>query len=127
MRLASTAKILIVDDLPALVTGLRRALGQLGFTNVIEAANGEEALALLQGNNDTVLVISDWNMEPMDGLALLKALRADARFAKLPFILASAEANADLRRRANTAGVSLILPKPFDVAALRTAIADLAD
>lgn len=125
MHLDSAAKIIIADDMPAMLTGLRRALAQLGFTHVIEAADGAEAFAALGANPDTALVISDWNMEPMDGLALLGAVRADARFRKLPFILISADAGA-VREKAARAGVSLVLAKPFDAEVLRKAIAEAA-
>jgi two-component system, chemotaxis family, chemotaxis protein CheY len=64
-------------------------------------------------------------MEPMDGLALLRAVRADARFRTLPFILISADAGA-VRDKAADAGASLVLSKPFDANALRAAIAELA-
>jgi two-component system chemotaxis response regulator CheY len=126
MHLSPSAKIVIADDLIPMLTGLRRALGQLGFSNVFDAMNGEEAFAALEANPDAALVISDWNMEPMDGLALLAAIRADARFAKLPFILISADANQTMRERAARMGVSLVLPKPFDAEILRNAIAGLA-
>jgi len=125
MQLYPTSKIMIVDDMPALLTGLRRTLARLGFENVIEAADGAEALALLLGNTDVVLIISDWNMEPMDGLAFLTVVRADQRFQSLPFILASADASPTLREQAVKAGVSLVLAKPFDATTLRVAIASL--
>lgn len=126
MHLDSAAKIIIADDMISMLVGLRRALAQLGFTNVIEAADGTAAVAALDVNPDTTLVISDWNMEPMDGLALLGAVRADARFQNLPFILISADASPSMRARAAKAGVSLVLAKPFDVEMLRVAMASLA-
>jgi len=125
MHLHAAAKILIADDMPAMLTGLKRALAGLGFTNVLEASDGAAALVVLKLNADTALVISDWNMEPMDGLEFLRAVRADARFANLPFILASADAGPSLREKAARDGVSLVLAKPFDAETLRIAIASL--
>lgn len=125
MHLAETSKIILADDAPAMLTGMRRALAQLGCTEIIEAENGQEALALLKANPDTALIISDWNMEPMDGLAFLAAVRADPDFQGLPFILASADASATLREKAAKLGVSFVLAKPFDAATLRKAIAGL--
>lgn len=125
MNLEAEAKILIADDLPEMRVALRRALERLGFRNVIETADGAGALAALSANSDTLLVISDWNMEPIDGLALLTAVRADVRFQKLPFILVSADAGPNLCDNARAAGVSRILPKPFDVEILRQTIAAL--
>ena len=124
MQINSAAKIIIADDVAAMLTGLRRALAQLGFTNVVEAMDGTEAFAALEAHTDTALIISDWNMEPMDGLALLRAVRADTRFRKLPFILISADAGA-VRDQATAAGVSLVLAKPFDANKLRATIAEL--
>lgn len=125
MHLAETSKIIIADDAPAMLTGMRRALAQLGCTQVIEAENGQEALKALKANPDAALVISDWNMEPMDGLALLAAVRSDPDFKTLPFILASADANPVLREKAAKLGVSLVLAKPFDAVTLRKAIAEI--
>lgn len=118
------AKIIIADDAPAMLIGLRRALLQLGFLDVLPTENGKEAWTALETNLDAHLVISDWNMPEMDGLELLARVRADARFAKLPFILISADAGA-VRDKAERLGVSLVLAKPFDAAALQRAIASL--
>ena len=125
MPLDHAAKILIADDMPGMLTGLKRALVQLGFSNVVEAADGTQAFTALGANPDTALVISDWNMEPMDGLALLDAVRADARFQTLPFILISADASPRMRAQAAASGASLVLAKPFDAEMLRAAIAEL--
>ncbi len=118
------AKILVVDDLESMRTALRQALGKLGFDAVIECADGAEALDWLRSGEIT-LVISDWQMEPMDGLALLKEVRNDARLRALPFILVSGEATPSLRARANAAGASMVLSKPFGPEALRDALAGL--
>jgi two-component system chemotaxis response regulator CheY len=125
MHLHATAKILIADDMPAMLTGLKRALSRLGFTDVVEAEDGAAALLALETHTDTALIISDWNMEPMDGLEFLRRVRADGRFRKLPFILASADAGPSLREQAARDGVSLVLAKPFDAETLRIAIASL--
>jgi two-component system, chemotaxis family, chemotaxis protein CheY len=122
----NTAKILIVDDMTAMLVALRRALAHLGFTNVIEAESGAEALAALQANPDIALIISDWNMEPMDGLELLGAVREHGQISRVPFVLASAEADDALTARAKNCGVSCVLTKPFDASALKRALASLA-
>ena len=76
--------ILIVDDYRTMLKIIRNLLKQLGFTNVEEATDGSEALGKLrEGEFD--LVISDWNMEPMTGLQLLKEVRADDRLRAVPF------------------------------------------
>lgn len=119
------AKILIADDSVAMLVSLRRALSQLGYSTILEAESGEEAIYLLRANPDTALVISDWNMEPLDGIELLRAMRTDMRFKALPFILASADA-ATVRNLAMASGASLVLAKPFTVGALGDALAAIA-
>ena len=70
--------VLIVDDYKTMLRIIRNLLKQLGFENVEEATDGGMALAKLR-EKPYGLVISDWNMEPMTGLQLLKEVRADAR------------------------------------------------
>ena len=118
------AKILVVDDLAGMRSALRQALGKLGFDTVIECADGREALDCLKAH-DITLVISDWQMEPMDGLTLLREVRNDAHLKELPFILVSGEATPALHERANAAGASLVLSKPFGPEVLRSALAEL--
>lgn len=118
------AKILVVDDLAGMRTALCQALGKLGFESVIACADGVQALDHLR-TSDITLVISDWQMEPMDGLALLREVRRDARLKALPFILVSGEATPALHEHANAAGASLILSKPFGPDTLREALAGL--
>lgn len=118
------AKILVVDDLAGMRAALCQALGKLGFESVTACADGIQALDHLK-THDVALVISDWQMEPMDGLALLREVRSDARLKALPFILVSGEATPALRERANAAGASLVLGKPFGPETLREALAGL--
>jgi two-component system chemotaxis response regulator CheY len=70
-------KILTVDDFSTMRRIIRNMLRQLGYTNIVEAEDGAEALSLLQ-REKVDFVISDWNMPNMSGLDLLKAIRADA-------------------------------------------------
>lgn len=118
------AKILVVDDLAGMRTALCQALGKLGFESVVACADGVAALDCLK-SDDITLVISDWQMEPMDGLTLLREVRNDVRLKALPFILVSGEATPALHERANAAGASLILSKPFGPEVLRDALAGL--
>ena len=118
------AKILVVDDLAGMRTALRQVLGKLGFDAIVECEDGTQALDRLRGD-DITLVISDWQMEPMDGLALLREIRGDARLARLPFILVSGETTPQLREHATAAGASVVLSKPFGPEILRAALAGL--
>lgn len=125
MQLSSSAKIIIADDLIPMLVSLRRILNQLGFSEIHEGVSGVEALAALHDNPDAALVISDWNMQPMDGLEFLEEIRKDRRFAGLPFILISAETSPRLREQALAGGASLVLAKPVDADILRKAIAEI--
>ena len=110
--------ILIVDDYKTMLKIIRNLLKQLGFTNVEEAMDGSEALGKLrEGEFD--LVISDWNMEPMTGLQLLKEVRADDRLRAVPFIIITAESKIENVVAAKEAGVSNYIVKPFNAATLK--------
>src|SRR4029450_13071868 len=84
-------KILTVDDFSTMRRIIRNMLRQLGYTNIVEAEDGVEALSLLR-REKVDFVISDWNMPNMNGLDLLKAIRADANLKPIPFLLVTAEA-----------------------------------
>ena len=113
--------VLVVDDYGTMRRIMRNLLGQIGFVHVEEAVDGSSALELLRGRNFD-LVISDWNMEPMSGLELLKAVRADARFQHLPFIMITAANKADNVVAAKMAGVSNYIVKPFTADTLKRKI-----
>ena len=116
--------ILIAEDNKPMRSLVRDILEALGVGTILEAVDGTAAMKLL-GTHAVDIVILDWNMEPMDGLALLTAVRARPEFKSLPFILVSADANPTLREKAVKLGVSLVLAKPFDAETLREAIAAL--
>ena len=77
MSVDMNMSILIVDDYKTMLRIIRNLLKQLGFNNVDEATDGSMALQKLR-DKDYGLVISDWNMEPMTGIQLLREVRADA-------------------------------------------------
>jgi len=108
---------LVVDDFTTMRRIVRNLLKELGFTNVDEAEDGQDALNKLQAGNFD-FVISDWNMPNMDGLALLKNLRAEERFANLPVLMVTAEAKKENIIAAAQAGASGYVVKPFTAAIL---------
>lgn len=114
--------ILIVDDYKTMLRIIRNLLRQLNFTNIDEATDGSMALRKLREKNYG-LVISDWNMEPMTGLQLLKEVRADAKLKDLPFIMITAEAKTENVVAAKKAGVSNYIVKPFNAETLKGKIA----
>src|SRR5271157_942947 len=87
-------QILVVDDYNTMVRIVRKLLKQIGYEDVDEASNGEQALGMIQ-NKQYGLIISDWNMEPMTGFELLQRVRAAEATAKTPFILVTAESRPD--------------------------------
>jgi two-component system chemotaxis response regulator CheY len=111
--------ILIVDDYKTMLRIIRNLLKQLGFNNVDEATDGSTALQKLR-DKAYGLVISDWNMEPMSGLDLLKEVRADTQLTELPFIMVTAESKSENVVAAKQAGVSNYIVKPFNAATLKS-------
>lgn len=112
------AKILIVDDMQTMRRLLRSTLNDLGFANVVDAEGGNTALALL-ASDDYALLITDWNMPDMEGLDLLKAVRADDRLKTLPVLMVTAEAKREQILEAAEAGVNGYVVKPFQPAQLK--------
>jgi two-component system, chemotaxis family, chemotaxis protein CheY len=110
--------ILVVDDYQTMVRIIRNLLKQIGFENVDDASNGEEALAKI-GSKEYGLIISDWNMEPMTGFQLLQKVREDQRSCSIPFIMVTAESKTDNVIAARNAGVSHYIVKPFNAATLK--------
>lgn len=119
MSVNMSMSILIVDDYKTMLRIIRNLLKQLGFDNVEEAIDGSTALAKLK-QKDFGLVISDWNMEPMTGLQLLKEIRTDNSLKALPFIMVTAESKTENVVAAKEAGVSNYIVKPFNASTLKT-------
>ena len=111
--------ILIVDDYKTMLRIIRNLLKQLGFNNVDEATDGSMALQKLR-DREYGLVISDWNMEPMTGIQILREVRADARLKAMPFIMITAESKTENVVAAKEAGVNNYIVKPFNAATLKT-------
>lgn len=110
-------RILVVDDFPTMRRIVRNLLKELGFTNVEEAEDGQQALEFLnQGSFE--LVISDWNMPNLDGLEMLRRVRANPATATLPVLMVTAEAKKENIIAAAQAGASGYVVKPFTAAVL---------
>lgn len=122
MSVDKNMNILIVDDYKTMLRIIRNLLKQLGFNNVDEATDGSEALQKLR-DKGYGLVISDWNMEPMTGLQLLREVRKDTKLKDTPFIMITAESKTDNVVAAKEAGVNNYIVKPFNADTLKTKIA----
>ncbi len=114
-------KILIVDDFSTMRRIIKNLLRDLGFTNTSEADDGLTALPMLQGGKYDFLV-TDWNMPGMQGIDLLKAVRADAELASLPVLMVTAESKKDQIVEAAQAGVNGYVVKPFTAVTLKEKI-----
>lgn len=108
-------KFLVVDDFSTMRRIVRNLLKELGFNNVEEAEDGVDALNKLQAGGFG-FIISDWNMPNMDGLELLKTIRADSAMSALPVLMVTAEAKKENIIAAAQAGASGYVVKPFTAA-----------
>ena len=107
-----TMKILVVDDMVMMRRIVKNILKQLGFVDVDESENGQEALQKLRA--DTYgFVVSDWNMPVMTGIEMLRAIRADEKLKTTPVLMVTAEAKQSNLGEAVQAGVSDCIVKPF--------------
>lgn len=121
MPAASAISVLIVDDQMTMRALVRNGLQQLGFTEFRDAVDGEDALRQLI-SRPSHLVISDFNMPKLDGLALLRAIRGHPPLAKTAFIMLTGRADRELVQRAVQFGVNNYLVKPFTVTILKEKI-----
>ncbi|MCB5227782.1 chemotaxis response regulator CheY [Alishewanella sp. 16-MA] len=115
-------KILVVDDFSTMRRIIKNLLRDLGFTNISEADDGSTALPMLQGG-DFDFVVTDWNMPGMQGIDLLRAIRADAKLKHIPVMMVTAEAKKEQIIAAAQAGVNGYIVKPFTAATLQEKLA----
>jgi two-component system, chemotaxis family, chemotaxis protein CheY len=117
-------KVLVVDDMVTMRRIVKNILKQLGFGNVDEAENGQEALQKLKA--DTFgFVVSDWNMPVMTGIDMLRAIRADDKLKSIPVLMVTAEAQQSNLIEAVQAGVSNYIVKPFTAETMQEKIAKI--
>jgi two-component system chemotaxis response regulator CheY len=118
MPAAAAINTLIVDDQQTMRALIRTSLQQLGFRDVRDATDGEAALRQII-TQPPHLIISDFNMPNLDGLGLLRAVRAHGPSSKAAFIMLTGRADRELVQRAVQFGVNNYLVKPFTVAQLK--------
>lgn len=114
-------KVLIVDDLSTVRKVMRKLLTEIGFTCFEEATDGQQALEKIRAGSFDI-VFSDWNMPKLQGLELLKILRADEAYKFLPFIMVTANRSREHVAEAVKCGANDYMCKPFDVNTLRLKI-----
>ncbi|MBD3166850.1 response regulator [bacterium] len=103
-------RILVVDDSITMRRIIVNNLKSAGFTDVVQAANGVEALSQMNG---VELVLTDWNMPVMDGLTLVKEIRASAAFGNVPIVMITTEGAREEVLEALRSGVNDYIVKPF--------------
>jgi len=116
--------IITIDDNKTMLRIIHSLLTQIGFNNIDEAANGAMALEKLK-EKKYELIISDWNMEPMSGIELLKIVRADEMLKNIPFLMVTAESKTENVIAAKQAGVSNYIVKPFNAETLKTKLSSI--
>jgi len=109
---------LVVDDFSTMRRILVGLLKECGYPKAIEAEDGQHAMQRVQAEH-VDFIISDWNMPKMNGLDLLKAVRANTTGPRIPVLMVTAEANKDNIVQAAQAGADGYIVKPFSAATLR--------
>ena len=116
--MGSAVRFLVVDDFSTMRRIIKNFLNDLGYNHVQEADDGMTALPILKSGTIDFL-ITDWNMPGMQGLDLLKAVRADAKISKMPVLLLTAEAKREQIIEAAQAGVNGYVIEPFTAQTLK--------
>jgi two-component system chemotaxis response regulator CheY len=114
-------KFLVVDDSPTMRRIVINALHSFGYKDVVEASDGQDALAILY-TEKIDFVITDWNMPNMNGLELTKAIRNDATFGNLPVLMVTTRGIKEDIVQALQAKVNNYIVKPFTPAVLKEKI-----
>ncbi len=112
MMPSTDLRILVVDDFATMRRIVKNVLKQLGYNNVEEVEDGSKALVALE-KGEFQFVVSDWNMPVMDGLEMVKNLRANPTTKDVPVLMVTAEAEKDKVVEAIKAGVNNYIVKPF--------------
>jgi len=116
-------KLLVVDDSSTMRRIIKNTLARLGHKDVLEGADGVEGWSQMNNNPDIDMLITDWNMPEMNGLELVKKVRADERFKDLPIIMVTTEGGKAEVITALKAGVNNYIVKPFTPQVLKEKLA----
>jgi two-component system, chemotaxis family, chemotaxis protein CheY len=126
MEVYAGLKILLVEDSPNVLELTTEFIKELGFVNIFTARDGSEALDRIrltyQRGGTIDLVISDWEMPKMDGLALLKKIRQNESIKNIPFIILTANDKKEHVLKAVQAGIDNYIVKPVDPETLQVKI-----
>ena len=100
-------------------------MARLGFTDVLEAEHGVEAWQIMDKTPDINVLITDWNMPEMNGLELVRKVRAEKKYDGLPIIMVTTEGGKTEVITALKAGVNNYIVKPFTPQVLKEKLEDV--
>jgi len=107
-------KLLVVDDSSTMRRIIKNTLSRLGYTDILEAENGAKAWEIMAAPDSEVkILITDWNMPEMNGLELVKKVRAEQKYSDVPIIMVTTEGGKAEVITALRAGVNNYIVKPF--------------
>lgn len=119
--LREEVSVLVIDDVNTMRVQIKELLASFGFRKITLASSGEEAKVLL-ANGQFQLIMSDWHMEPTNGLELLRFVRASEQLKTVPFIMATAESAKENVIEAIKSGVDEYLVKPLTPAQIQNKV-----
>lgn len=118
-------KLLVVDDSSTMRRIIKNTLQRLGHKDILEAEHGGEAWSILENNPDIDILITDWNMPEMNGLELVRRVRAESKYKDMPIIMVTTEGGKAEVITALKAGVNNYIVKPFTPQVLKEKLEDV--
>ena len=118
-------KLLVVDDSSTMRRIIKNTLARLRFNDVLEAEHGVEAWQIMDKTPDINVLITDWNMPEMNGLELVRKVRAEKKYDGLPIIMVTTEGGKTEVITALKAGVNNYIVKPFTPQVLKEKLEDV--
>ncbi|MBE7214487.1 response regulator [Shewanella benthica] len=119
-------RVLLVDDSLMARNIIKRTINNLGLRQITEASDGAEAIELMKSNMFD-LVITDYNMPSVDGLALTQFIRNESQQSHIPILMVSSEANETHLSNVSHAGVNALCDKPFEPQLVKRLLYQLLD
>jgi two-component system chemotaxis response regulator CheY len=120
--LTAQVRILLVDDSAAARSHVRSVLAEAGLNNIVEAKDGQQAVALLQKESFD-LVVTDYNMPNLDGRGLIDYIRHHSRMSSVPVLMVTTETDPARLEAVRRLGVEAICDKSFPIEVIRTILA----
>lgn len=120
-----TLKLLVVDDSSTMRRIIKNTLARLNYTDVLEAEHGLDAWNIMEKTEGIDVLITDWNMPEMNGLELVKKVRAQDKYKDMPIIMVTTEGGKSEVITALKAGVNNYIVKPFTPQVLKEKLEDV--